>query len=340
MTCTQIGNYGTNPADFESNASHVRGFVIKELANLQSNYRSDKKLDQWLHDQKILAIAGIDTRALTRKIRTHGALKGVISTDSTQSDAQLVQQAKDSQPLQGQNLAAQVSRKDTLTWDQGLGQWLPIQGQIKKEDRFHIVAIDCGAKLNILRNLTDQGCKVTLVPFDTTSENILKLNPDGIFVSNGPGDPAAVTQTIATLKKLIGKKPIFGICLGHQLLCLALGAKTYKMKFGHRGGNQPVQNIFTKKVEITSQNHGFAVDTQSLTAVGAEPTHFNLNDQTLAGFRHNQHPLFAIQYHPEASPGPHDSRYLFDCFIEMIKTGQSPTGQQMHQLQCARNTLA
>jgi carbamoyl-phosphate synthase small subunit len=201
------------------------------------------------------------------------------------------------------------------------------------------VAVDCGAKLNILRNLVQSGCRVTVVPYDASPGAILEHKPDGLFISNGPGDPAAVTPTIDMLRGVVGKLPVFGICLGHQLLSLALGATTFKLKFGHRGGNQPVQNLGTQKVEITSQNHGFAVDTDSLAKVGGEPTHINLNDRTLEGFRHRDMPVFAVQYHPEASPGPHDARYLFDCFMDMMTTGASPTGEQMDAAQRRRNTL-
>ena len=209
-----------------------------------------------------------------------------------------------------------------------------------KPDRlFNVVALDCGAKRNILRNLVQSGCHVTVLPFDVSADQILERKPDGLFVSNGPGDPAAVTQTIKTLKQLHGKLPIFGICLGHQLLSLSMGARTFKLKFGHRGGNHPVQNVLTGKVEITSQNHGFAVETDSLAAVGGEPTHLNLNDQTLEGFRHTLQPIFAVQYHPEASPGPHDAQYLFDCFIQMMQTGSSPSGEQMDRTQRQHNSM-
>jgi carbamoyl-phosphate synthase small subunit len=206
--------------------------------------------------------------------------------------------------------------------------------------RYRVVALDCGAKINILRNLVDCGCQVAVLPYDAPDRQILEQEPDGLFVSNGPGDPAAVGQTIATLRSLLGKLPIFGICLGHQLLGLAMGATTYKLKFGHRGGNQPVQNLQTGKVEITSQNHGFAVDTAALEAVGGQSTHINLNDRTLEGFRHKSDPIFAVQYHPEASPGPHDARYLFDCFMDMMTSGASPTADQMDQAQRRRNSVA
>ncbi|QQE12124.1 glutamine-hydrolyzing carbamoyl-phosphate synthase small subunit [Planctomycetota bacterium] len=340
MTYPLIGNYGTNPVDLESEKIQVSGFVVRELANLSSNFRSTKKLEEWLAEQNVTGITGIDTRALTRKLRINGALNGVLSTDKNKTDAELVAEAKASAGLVGRNLAEGVSRGEVLHWEEDLGDWAPIQGAVERPaNQYRVVAIDCGAKLNILRNLTDSGCDVVVVPWNTSVEEILNYEPNGVFVSNGPGDPAAVAETVETLKALGGKLPIFGICLGHQLLCLSLGAETYKLKFGHRGGNQPVQNLETGKVEITSQNHGFAVDTESLEAVGAEATHINLNDRTLAGFRHNEKPIFAIQYHPEASPGPHDSRYLFDCFIDMMQSGKSPTGEQMDAAQRRRNDM-
>ncbi len=340
MTYPLIGNYGVNLEDLESQRVQVSGFVVRELSNLASNYRSTQKLEDWLAQYGVTGIAGIDTRALTRKLRIDGAMDGVLSTESPSkvSNAALVEIAKKSPGLVGRNLAKTVSTREPLQWDADLGDWSPIQGTVDKpSQKFNVVALDCGAKLNILRNLVDSGCGVTVLPFDATPEQILEHKPHGLFISNGPGDPSAVEQTIANLKRLHGKLPIFGICLGHQLLALSLGAKTYKLKFGHRGGNQPVQNLHTQKVEITSQNHGFAVDTDSLAAAGGEPTHINLNDRTLEGFRHKTLPIFAVQYHPEASPGPHDSRYLFDCFIDMMTTGSSPTGEQMDQAQRRRN---
>lgn len=341
MTCPLIGNYGVNEGDLESAKAQVSGFVVRELSNTTSNYRATAKLEDWLAQEGVTGIAGIDTRALTRRLRTEGALRGVLCTDTSVSDGQLVAQAKASAGLVGRNLVATVSRTETLTWNDDLGDWLPLQGSIPARDkRFKVVALDCGAKLNILRNLTDSGCDVTVLPYDTPPEAIQEHAPDGLFVSNGPGDPAAVQPTVDHLKQLIGKQPIFGICLGHQLLSLAMGAETFKLKFGHRGGNQPVQNLGTQKVEITSQNHGFAVDPDSLAKAGGEPTHLNLNDKTLEGFRHTHEPIFAVQYHPEASPGPHDSRYLFDCFVEMMSTGISPDAAAMDTAQRLRNEVS
>ena len=340
MTNPLIGNYGVNLDDLESDRVQVAGFVVRELAEVASNYRSTRSLSDWLDEQGVPGLTGIDTRALTRRLRVEGAQRAVIATDPGPSDAELVERARASPGLVGRNLVAGVSRKTPLAWDEHLGQWEPIQGPVDSPAaRRKVVALDCGAKLNILRNLTASGCDVTVLPYDTPAEQILEHEPDGIFVSNGPGDPAAVTPTVDNLKQLIGQKPIFGICLGHQLLGLALGAETFKLKFGHRGGNQPVQNLGTQKVEITSQNHGFAVDPDSLRHAGGEPTHINLNDRTLEGFRHTFEPVFAVQYHPEASPGPHDSRYLFDCFMDMMETGQPPSAEQMDAAQRRRNTI-
>lgn len=341
MTCPLIGNYGVNEGDLESARAQVSGFVVRELSNRVSNYRATAALEDWLAEQGVVGIAGVDTRALTRRLRTEGALRGVLCTDPNKSDEQLVEAAKASAELVGRNLVATVSRREAIRWDEGLGDWLPLQGAVPPvAKRLKVVALDCGAKLNILRNLTDSGCDVTVLPYDASPEAIREHSPDGLFVSNGPGDPSAVQPTVDHLKQMLGQMPIFGICLGHQLLSLAMGAETFKLKFGHRGGNQPVQNLGTQKVEITSQNHGFAVDPDSLAKVGGEPTHLNLNDKTLEGFRHTQEPIFAVQYHPEASPGPHDSRYLFDSFVQMMLSGVSPTAEQMDVAQRRRNDLA
>ena len=340
MTCPLIGNYGVNERDLESARPWVSGFVVRELSNRASNHRATEKLETWLSRAGVTGITGIDTRALTRRLRTHGAMRGVLSTDAAASDEQLIQQARDAAGLVGRNLVAEVSRREPVQWDEDLGQWTPLHGGVVEVTRRkNVVALDCGAKLNIFRYLTDAGCSVTVLPFDASPSQILEHQPDGLFISNGPGDPAAVQPTIDHLGQLIGKLPIFGICLGHQLLALAMGAETFKLRFGHRGANQPVQNLATGKVEITSQNHGFAVDRESLAAAGGQPTHLNLNDQTLEGFRHLSEPVFAVQFHPEASPGPHDSRYLFDCFFEMLNTGQCPTAERMDAMQRARSDL-
>lgn len=340
MTYPLIGNYGVNVADLESRQAFVKGFVVRELANIASNFRSTAVLQQWMAEQNVTGITGIDTRALTRRLRVSGAMDGVISTQEDLSDDELVDRAKASPGLIGRNIVESVTIDQPVQWREDLGAWAPLQGGVEPGGkRFQVVALDCGAKLNILRNLTDQGCDVTVLPYDATPQQIAEHQADGLFVSNGPGDPEPVAATVQTLKQMHGKLPIFGICLGHQLLSLSLGADTYKLKFGHRGGNQPVQNLHTRKVEITSQNHGFAVDADSLAKSGAEPTHINLNDQTLEGFRHPDLPIFAVQYHPEASPGPHDARYLFDCFIDMMQTGQSPSGEQMDTAQRKRNVI-
>ena len=339
MTYPLIGNYGVNADDLESAKAQVAGFVVRELARLHHNHRANMKLEDWLNQQRILGIQGIDTRALTRKLRIDGAMNGVLSA-TVLDNGELVDRARSAPAMAGRNLARLVSPTDSSDWDENLGPWVPVQGIPPKADRrFRVVAIDCGAKHNILRNLVDRGCEVVVVPHDTPADDIRKLKPDGLFVSNGPGDPDPVVETITTLKELRGDLPTFGICLGHQLLGLSLGASRFKLKFGHRGGNQPVQNLATKKVEITSQNHGFGIDLDSLRAVGAEPTHINLNDGTLEGFRHPDLPIFAVQYHPEASPGPHDASYLFDCFIGMMRTGQSPTAAQMDEAQRRRSAV-
>ena len=341
MTCPQIGNYGiADSSDEESLHPQVEGFIIKELSTFVSNYRAVESLHDYLLRHNVPGIAGIDTRALVRKLRTQGALKGVICTDPAQisDDAALVAKANAWSGLVGVDLVRQVTPDKVYHWAQDKGGWAQRSDHHGTAD-YHVVAIDCGAKRNILRNLAQSGCRVTVVPATTSAEEILAHKPDGVFVSNGPGDPEPIAYAQSTLKKLIGKKPIFGICLGHQLLGLALGAGTYKLKFGHRGGNQPVQNIGTGKVEITSQNHGFAVDVESLRRHGGEPTHMNLNDQTLEGFRMTSEPVFAVQYHPEASPGPHDATYLFDCFVKMIQTGKSPTAEEMNTAQTHRNAV-
>jgi len=322
MTYPQIGNYGiAGEADYESAKPQVEGLIIKELSPIDSNFRSVETLDGYLARYGVPGIAGIDTRALVRKLRIQGALKGVICTDPSLvgNDAELVAKANAWSGLVGIDLVKIVSPEKPYTWDQNKAEWAQSTDRGGEEkSTCHVVAVDCGAKRNILRNLTQSGCRVTVVPANTTAEQILGLKPDGVFVSNGPGDPEPIHYVQEALKGLIGKKPIFGICLGHQLLALAMGATTYKLKFGHRGGNQPVQNTDTGKVEITSQNHGFAVEVESLRARGGEPTHINLNDNTLEGFRHGSEPVFAVQYHPEASPGPQDSFYLFEKFVGML----------------------
>lgn len=326
-----VGNYGVNEQDVESKKVQVSGFIVRELANLHSNFRATTDLSSYLAREGVLGLVGVDTRALTRRLRSAGVMSGVLTDRSTAdlSDADLVRMAREAPSMAGQNLVPAVGCSSSQAWTESLGEWTtsPEPGR-----RYRVVALDCGAKANILRNLTDRGCDVTVIPHDTPAAEIAskfkKGEVDGLFISNGPGDPAAVDKTITCLRELLTDSaspsiPTFGICLGHQLLSLALGANTYKLKFGHRGANQPVLNTTTGKVEITSQNHGFAVDVDSLAKVGAEATHFNLNDMTLAGFRMKDRPVFAVQHHPEASPGPHDAGYLFDQFVSLMAKGKA-----------------
>lgn len=321
-----VGNYGVNAEDVESTKVQVSGFVIRELARLHSNFRATTDLSSYLAAQGVLGVANIDTRALTRRLRSTGVMAGVLTDRADLSDAELVERARKAPSMAGANLVPIVGCSSKQTWSETLGEWSPRLDEQRKPV-YKVLALDCGAKRNILRNLADRGCEVTVVPHDTPAEKILAEYKagafDGLFISNGPGDPAAVERTIATLKTIVGgpvaeTPPTFGICLGHQLLGLAVGAKTFKLKFGHRGANQPVLDTTTGRVEITSQNHGFAVDPESLKAVGGEATHVHLNDGTLAGFRMTDRPVFAVQYHPEASPGPHDSVYLFDQFVRAM----------------------
>jgi carbamoyl-phosphate synthase small subunit len=336
MTYPQIGNYGVNPEDIESHNKQVQvaGFVIKELSPVVSNFRARKSLHEYLAEAGVIGIAGIDTRALTRHLRTAGSQNGVISTEDL-SEAELVEKARQVPSMKGLNLVPRVSPQRGYDWPEGYNSAFAQGHRDHGEKQYDVVAIDCGAKTNILRNLVEAGCNVQVVPAGTEAAEILAARPHGVFVSNGPGDPEPVAQTIQTLQGLIGKVPMFGICLGHQLLGCAVGSRTYKLKFGHRGANQPVRNEATGKVEITSQNHGFAVDGKLLEANGAVVTHINLNDRTVEGFTHPDQALFSVQYHPEASPGPHDATYLFDCFRSMMESGQAPTAEQMHAAQQA-----
>jgi carbamoyl-phosphate synthase small subunit len=317
MTYPLIGNYGINHEDVESKRPHVAGFVVKELSPVYSNWRADRSLAEYLAENQIIGIEGIDTRALTRKLRIGGAMRGILTTESS-DDAKLVERARHAAGMAGADWVKAVMPHEQSEWDSDQGEWR--FGEVVRGDGLHVVALDCGAKDNILRHFVERGVRVTVVPPNTSAEEILKLNPDGLFVSNGPGDPAVLDYAVKPLEGAIGKVPIFGICLGHQLLGRAIGADTFKLKFGHRGGNQPVKNLDTGKVEITSQNHGFAVERKSLEARGGVVTHLNLNDGTVEGFRHTEFPLFCVQYHPEASPGPHDAAYLFDQFVAMMKS--------------------
>ena len=316
MTFPLQGNYGVNLEDFEAPQPHLSGVVLRSLPRRPSNYRATVGLPEFLAEHEIMGLVGVDTRALTRRIRVHGALRGALSTEVT-SDLKLVELARESASMMGANLVERVTPRETGEWTQPL--WRP-PGQ----DAFvaaagkHVVVIDCGIKQNILRHLVESGCRVTTVPGGTPAEAIRELAPDGLLVSNGPGDPAAVADTVKTLRTLLGQLPIFGICLGHQLLAIALGAETYKLRFGHHGVNLPVLNQQTGRVEITSQNHGFAVKSESLQRAGGTVTHVNLNDGTLEGFVHRDLGLMAVQYHPEASPGPHDAGYLFARFARVL----------------------
>ncbi len=319
MTYPEIGNYGVNEEDVESFKPHLAGFVVRNMSDIASNWRSTSSLQDYLEKYGVVGIQAIDTRALVKRIRSVGALKGVISTEEL-DDAKLIQMAKDSQSLVGRDLVKEVTPENSSQWNTSLSDWWRLRsdnGGPKSDAKPHVVALDFGMKYNIARHLTDQGCEVTILPATATADEVLALKPDGIFLSNGPGDPEPLTYAIETIAALLGKAPIFGICLGHQLLSLACGAKTFKLKFGHRGANQPVQETETGKIEITTQNHGFAVDPDSVPDC-LEITHFNLNDQTVAGVRHKEFPAFGVQYHPEAAAGPHDSQYLFTRFRQLI----------------------
>ncbi len=316
MTYPHIGNYGINPDDAESQHPWVEGFVVRELSPVVSNYRSEMTLDAYLKKYGKIGIQGIDTRKLVKHLRDFGAKKGVLST-TERDPKRLVKKAKESQSIVGIDLVKEVTCKQPYAFKEGLlegFEWGRANQKI-----FKIVAIDCGIKKNILRKLNQHGFDVKVLPASATAEQILAEKPKGIFLSNGPGDPSAVPYLIQAVKGVIGKAPIFGICLGHQILGQALGGTTSKLKFGHRGGNHPVMDLATNRIEITSQNHGFVVDVDSLKKDDIELTHLNLNDKTLEGLKHKKYPLFSVQYHPENSPGPHDSDYLFDRFHELVE---------------------
>lgn len=304
MTYPLIGNYGINEDDFESFKSHVNGFIVREFAEEPENWRLKKKLEEYLKENKITAISGIDTRALTKILRRQGTMRGIITTENI-SDEQLIEKAKDAPGLSGRDLVSLVSRKEVEKYGAG--------------NKHRVVLVDCGAKDNIKDSLLERNCEVIMVPASTSAKNILSYKPEGVMFSNGPGDPEDADYVAATIKELLGEVAIFGICLGHQLLGRACGAETYKLKFGHRGANHPVKDLSTNRVYITSQNHGFAIKEDSLAELDLELTHLNVNDKTVEGFKHQKYPAFSVQYHPEASPGPEDSHYLFDQFVELMR---------------------
>ncbi|MEW6381710.1 MAG: glutamine-hydrolyzing carbamoyl-phosphate synthase small subunit [bacterium] len=344
MTYPLIGNYGINHRDQESEKPQVSGFIVKENSPIPNNWRSKSSLSSYLNEHHIIGIEGVDTRAITRHIRVMGAMKAIISTE-TESIPDLLARVQAAPGMAGQDLVQEVTCREVYAYREGKQdeheldwhEYLPDRlennelGNTEADcdcpplalPRYQVVAVDCGIKENILRQLTGAGFDVQVVPARFSAEDILSLKPQGVFLSNGPGDPAAVSYVIETVKGLLGRVPIFGICLGHQILGLALGGKTFKLKFGHRGCNHPVKDLTTGKVEITSQNHGFCVDIDSLPSQDVTITHINLNDQTLEGMQHNRWPVFSVQYHPEASPGPHDSHYLFHRFYQMVHARQN-----------------
>lgn len=318
FTYPHIGNYGVNPDDVESDRIQASGLVVHELSQVVSNYRAHISLQSYLEESGVAGIQGVDTRMIVRILRSEGAMRCVIAHGDNLDPKELVERARAIPSMNGLDLTPLVTTKEQYTWQGAHEREWDYRPEVAGSGaRKNVVAIDFGVKKNILRRLHHHGCDITVVPATTSAAEVLALQPDGVFLSNGPGDPAAVTTAIQTVKDLLGKKPIFGICLGHQILSLAVGASTYKMKFGHRGANHPVKNLRTGKIEITSQNHGFAVDPATLPA-HAEMTHINLNDQTCAGIALKDLAAFAVQYHPEASPGPHDSDYLFDDFLALM----------------------
>jgi carbamoyl-phosphate synthase small subunit len=332
LTYPHIGNVGTNREDEEAPRPHIEALVVREFSQLASNWRSAEATQKYLERHNIPVIQDIDTRALVRHLRTAGALRGVLSTDGASAE-ELIAEARALPAMAGLELASRVTAPQSYAWQAGSVRLdaprgvqsgkkpgaVGTESAEKSRARYSVVAYDFGIKQNILRLLVDHACRVTVVPAGTSAEDVLSLKPDGVFLSNGPGDPEPVTYAIENIRRLLGRVPVFGICLGHQLLGLALGGRTYKLKFGHHGSNHPVKNLLTGKVEITAQNHGFAVDPESLPSSEVEVTHVNLNDATNEGMRHRSLPAFSVQYHPEASPGPHDSRYLFSEFVRSMQ---------------------
>ncbi|HEV2298265.1 MAG TPA: glutamine-hydrolyzing carbamoyl-phosphate synthase small subunit [Candidatus Acidoferrales bacterium] len=317
LTYPHIGNVGANPQDEESARPYIEALVVRDFSRVASNWRASETAQAYLERHKIPVLWDMDTRALVRHIRQAGALRGIVATDGTDAEA-LVREARALPTMAGQELASRVTCAKPYRWAQG-----PVEFEARAdggaEKKYKVVAYDFGIKQNILRQLVDHGCDVTVVPARTSAEEVLAMKPNGVFLSNGPGDPEPITFAVENIRKMIGRVPIFGICLGHQLCGLALGGRTYKLKFGHHGSNHPVKNLLTGKVEITAQNHGFAVDPESLPSSDVEITHVNLNDHTNEGMRHRSLPLFSVQYHPEASPGPHDARYLFEQFTGLMQ---------------------
>src|SRR6185503_14727272 len=321
LTNPQIGNYGTNQADNEAGKPYIEGLIVREFSAISSNWRSEQVTDAYMERYAVPVLAEIDTRALVRHLRTHGVMRGVISTRETDTD-KLVQRARSIRKMDGTDLARVVSTKAVYGFnadDVRNQTGDPLLPGFEEKPPLHVVAYDFGIKQNILRMLTRECCNVTVVPAETNAADVLALKPDGVFLSNGPGDPEPVDYAVRAIREMIGRVPVFGICLGHQLCGLALGGKTYKLKFGHHGGNHPVRNNATGKVEITAHNHNFAVDPESINANEVELTHVDLNDNTLEGLRHKSLPLFSVQYHPEAAPGPHDSHYLFRDFRNLME---------------------
>jgi carbamoyl-phosphate synthase small subunit len=331
MTYPHIGNVGANADDEEASHAYIESLIVREFSGLTSNWRSEESVQSYLERSRIPVIWDLDTRALVRHLRSAGAMRGIVATDGTPAE-KLIAEARELPTMAGQELASRVTAPEKYEWTKSsielaVSPWREDLGEIHTEasgQRWRVIAYDFGIKQNILRLLVDHNCDVTVVPAQTSAEDVLALKPNGVFLSNGPGDPEPVGYAIENIGKLLGRVPVFGICLGHQLCGLALGGKTFKLKFGHHGSNHPVKNLLTEQVEITAQNHGFCVDPESLPSGDVEITHVNLNDHTNEGMRHRSLPLFSVQYHPEASPGPHDSRYLFRQFTDMMRDAKHP----------------